>query len=163
MHSIVNILLTLFIFTFVVTLHEFGHFMAARKAGVFVEEFAIGMGPALFSKKTKSGMVFSVRVLPIGGFCQMKGEQGEDDEKHDKEDNAAQAVKESEADSFEAQPIWKRALIVAAGPAMNFILALVLAIIVNLLSGFATLTVGSVMPDSPADKCGIEPKIIRAD
>ena len=77
MNIALMIILTLVMLTVLVVVHEFGHFIAARRAGVYVLEFSIGMGPLLFSHKGKE-TVFSVRALPIGGFCQMWGEDDAD-------------------------------------------------------------------------------------
>lgn len=66
------IVLTLLILTVLVVVHEFGHFIVARKTGVYVIEFAIGMGPKIFSRKGKE-TIFSVRLFPIGGFCRLLG------------------------------------------------------------------------------------------
>ena len=62
------VLLTLLILSILVVVHEWGHFIAARKVGVFVEEFSIGMGPLVYSKQGKETQ-FSIRALPLGGFC----------------------------------------------------------------------------------------------
>ena len=79
MSFILNLLLFIVILGFIVLVHEFGHFIFAKMNGVYVYEFAIGMGPKLFSKKSKE-TEYSIRAVPIGGFCQLAGEDvGEDD------------------------------------------------------------------------------------
>ena len=96
-----------------ITVHEAGHFLAARLCGIEVQEFAMGMGPALISRTSKKGTKFSLRALPIGGFCQFYGE--DEDTKDGK--------------GFNDYPVWKRALTVVSGPAMNFILAIVVIVV----------------------------------
>ena len=92
-------------------IHELGHFITARLCSVSIKEFAIGMGPKIFSKNSKkSNIKYTLRALPIGGFVSM---EGEDDDSID-------------ANAFCNKKIWQRMLIVLAGPAMNLILGLVL-------------------------------------
>ena len=91
--------------------HEFGHFVAARLSGVTVEEFSVGMGPALWRKKASSGTVYSFRLIPIGGFCSMKGE-------NDGKDSP---------DSFQNVSVFRRIFIVVMGPLFNLLLAFILA------------------------------------
>ena len=92
--------------------HELGHFVLAKKNGIDVEEFAIGMGPLLYSREYK-GTKYAVRILPIGGFCAM----GEDEEATDS------------PNSFNNKSVWARISVIAAGPIFYFILALVFAVI----------------------------------
>lgn len=159
------ILLAIFIFGILIFIHELGHFLMARRCGVTVLEFAIGMGPRILSKKSeKSGTVYSVRLLPIGGFVSMLGEDGmevaqgkqpdlplsESDAKTDDllinsvEDTAENAAEEPavvEVDPEVAkhaycnQSVWKRILISLAGPAMNVILGFLLMFVFVLISG----------------------------
>ncbi len=138
-----SIILTLLVFTIIVVIHEWGHFIMARHHGIRVEEFAIGMGPALWKHKTKKDMIFSVRLLPIGGFCKMKGEEPEEGQ-------------EAEEDSFTAKSPGARASVAAAGPIMNFVLAFVLLLIFNLCYGYADTKVQSVEADYPAMQAGLE-------
>lgn len=103
----------------IILFHELGHFLAARLSGVDVLEFAVGMGPTLWKHRSKSGTLYSVRLLPIGGFCSMRGENGEDTSVH----------------SFGRASVWKRISIIAAGPMFNLILAVVLAVGLAAVSG----------------------------
>ena len=115
MQTFIGIIIAILIFGLLVLIHEFGHFIVARKCGVIVNEFSIGMGPRLFSKVSKkSGTRYSVKALPIGGSCAMLGED---------EDNM-------EEGSFNSKSKPKRMAIVFAGPFFNFILAFVLSLIV---------------------------------
>lgn len=79
--TILGILIALFIFGILVLVHEFGHFIVAKKFGVTVEEFSIGMGPRIYSKKSKTGTKYSIKILPLGGSCAMLGEDEENIEK----------------------------------------------------------------------------------
>ena len=106
MEVIVNILLFILILGFIVFVHELGHFTWAKICGVYVYEFALGMGPKIWSKKGKE-TTYSIRAVPIGGFCAMVGE----DEKSD------------DVNAFGNKPVLDRILVVVAGPAFNFILA----------------------------------------
>ena len=108
-----HVALALLMLGVLITVHEAGHFLAARLCGIEVQEFSMGMGPALITRTSKRGTKFSLRLLPIGGFCQFYGE--DTDTKDGK--------------GFNDYPVWKRALTVASGPAMNFILAIVIIIV----------------------------------
>ena len=101
-------LLAIFLFGVIVGIHEFGHFFFAKLFKVKVNEFALGMGPKLFSKK-KGDTVYSVRLLPIGGFVSMEGEDEDSDDAH----------------AFNKKPAWQRFIIIAAGAILNLILGLV--------------------------------------
>ena len=113
-----NIIFIILIFGVIVSFHEFGHFITAKACGVGVIEFAIGMGPKIFSF-TKKETKYSLRILPIGGYCMMVGEDEDVDAPN----------------SFSRKPVWKRFLIVAAGPVFNFILAFIFGVILIHFSG----------------------------
>lgn len=106
------VLLGILIFGILIAIHEFGHFLAARAFGVKVEEFSIGMGPAVW-KKQKGETLFALRCIPIGGYCLMTGEDGESEEPR----------------AFVNQKIWKRLIILCAGAFMNFLLGLLIVLI----------------------------------
>lgn len=72
------LLVFLFIFSIVVVVHEFGHFYFAKRAGILVREFAIGMGPKIFSHQGKDGTTYTIRILPLGGYVRMAGFEEED-------------------------------------------------------------------------------------
>ena len=107
--TIVYILIAILIFGVLIIIHELGHFAAAKACGVRVEEFAVGMGPAIF-KKQKGETTYSLRCIPFGGFCAMTGE---DEESKDPR-------------AFTNQAAWKRVIILAAGSFMNFVLGFVI-------------------------------------
>lgn len=105
--SIVLLIIGLLLFVGLVVVHEYGHFIAARRNGVEVEEFGIGFPPRAWSKKTKSGFIFSLNWLPIGGFVRLKGES-----------DAARAE-----GTFGAAKTWPKAKIMLAGVFMNLVVA----------------------------------------
>ena len=106
---IVYIIAALLVFGVLIAVHELGHFLAAKACGVRVNEFAIGMGPALW-KKQKGETLYSLRAFPVGGFCAMEGED------ETSEDPRA----------LENQGFWAKLLIFAAGAAMNFLAGLLI-------------------------------------
>ena len=134
--------------------HELGHFIAAKKCNVQVNEFAFGMGPTIW-KKQRGETLHSIRLFPIGGFCAMEGEDGsEDDEEEIGEDGVA-VPKPYNPRSFNNKKPWQKIIILAAGAAMNVFCAfLILTILVTYL-GFSTLVIGDITPGSPAETAGI--------
>ena len=149
-----HILISLLIFGVIVMVHEWGHFYVARKNGIFVEEFAIGMGPLLLSKTDKIGTLYSIRLLPIGGYCKMLGEDGE---KKSKDDADHLQPLPPEEGSYQSKHVFARMSVILAGSVMNFILSFVLVLVVVSMNGFASLTVETVSPDSPAALVGLQP------
>ena len=127
------IIIAIIIFGILIAIHEFGHFMAAKLCGVKVEEFAIGMGPALF-KKQKGETVYALRILPIGGFCAMAGEYEESDDPR----------------AFTNQGFWKKFVILCAGSFMNLVLGIVLILIMYAgAQAFVTPTIDHFMDGCP--------------
>lgn len=125
-----NIILGLLGLSIIVIIHELGHFFAARANGVDVEAFSIGWGPTLFSSKRRgtSGTEWKVSALPLGGYCKMKGEESF---KQALEQNLSTLPREK--GSFYSVSPWRRMSILAAGPAMNFALAILFSSIVSLV------------------------------
>ena len=107
--SVFSILFGIFLFSLLIFIHELGHFAAAKTFGVQVNEFSMFMGPVLF-KKQKGETLYSIRLIPIGGFCEMEGENGDSISPR----------------SFTAAAWWKRRVILVAGPLMNLVAGLVL-------------------------------------
>ena len=136
--SIIKILIALLIFSLIIVVHEMGHFLLAKKNGIGVTEFSIGMGPRLISF-VKGGTRYSLKLLPLGGSCAMVGE----DEIVDRED------------SFNNKGVWARISVVAAGPIFNFILAFILAIFVIAITGVDKPYITGVAEDSPGYEAGI--------
>lgn len=138
-----SILVALLLFSFIVFIHELGHFVFARRGGIAVEEFAIGMGPKLF-KVMKNNTLWTIRILPIGGFCKMKGEDG-----------IAEQEGVDLSDTFFAQPVWTRIKAVFGGPLFNFILAFLFAVLYMSVSNISSTTIRMVAEGSPAEAIGL--------
>ena len=152
MHFILTILAFVFLLGLIVLVHEFGHFIVAKKCGVYAHEFAIGMGPTLFKKKGKKETTYSIHLLPIGGFVSMAGEDV---------NVKAEADKEVPADRlFCNKKYWQKLLILLAGVFMNFMLALLIYTALILSVGkYATpipTTITELMTDYPAEEAGMQ-------
>lgn len=150
-----TILLFLCVLSVLVIVHEAGHFFAAKKMGMDVEEFGLGFPPRVFGWKDKKGMLWSLNAIPIGGFVRIKGESGDS----------------NEHGSFAQKGVFPRLFVLVAGVFMNMVLAL---LIFSILAGLGVPTilngstpknavitdqyimVGSVLPGAPADEAGIE-------
>ena len=133
-----TIIYAILIFCLLIFVHELGHFVVAKACGVKVNEFAVGMGPAIY-KKQRGETLYAVRVFPIGGYCAMEGEDEESDEPR----------------AFNNRPAWQRACVLAAGSVTNFITCVILLIIIAFWVGTSTTTIDSVQEGSPAQKAGI--------
>ncbi|MBI2049795.1 site-2 protease family protein, partial [Candidatus Roizmanbacteria bacterium] len=149
-----TVLIFLIIIAVLILVHEFGHFIAAKRNGVLVEEFGIGFPPRLFGIK-KGETLYSINLLPIGGFVKVYGE-----EYHEADKKKGQFEKLKKRGFVYKSP-WQRALIIVAGIAGNFILAWVL-ISYLLTQGVPQktnkVTIQQVLPDSPAEKVGLMPQ-----
>lgn len=132
------VIIFLLMFTVIVVAHEWGHYITAKKCGVLVHEFAVGMGPILWSKQAGETL-YSVRLLPIGGFCRMEEEESEN-----KNPRAMSSKKP-----------WQKLLIVSAGAIMNFLLAWVLSSLLVGYTGVSTNIVATVEENSPLIEAGI--------
>lgn len=130
--NLYTILITLLILCVLVVVHELGHFFAAKKTGVIVEEFAIGMGPRLFARQGKETL-FTIRVFPIGGFCKMRDEEPELDE--DGKFIPGDPLLTSDEGSYQSKTPGQKLLILVAGSGMNIIFAWVCLLIVSLSLG----------------------------
>ena len=108
-----SVLFAILLFSFLIFIHELGHFLAAKLSGVQVNEFSLFMGPAIF-KKQVGETLYSVRTIPMGGYCAMEGEDADTDNPR----------------SFQKAALWKRLIILAAGAAMNFVAGVLLLAIV---------------------------------
>ena len=141
MSAIWTVLLTLLLFAVVIFVHEGGHLLCAKACGIYVEEFSIGMGPLLFSFK-KGDTLYSLRLLPIGGYCKMPGEDGESDY----------------ANGFDKKSVPKRMLVVAGGALFNILFAILIFIVVYMSIGVASdkAIVGGVEEGYPAYEVGLE-------
>jgi len=135
---LITIIAAVFIFGILILAHELGHFAIAKFSGVAVEEFAIGMGPKIFSTE-KNNTLYSIRAFPIGGFVKMLGEEEEVEDEG----------------SFQKQPLLNRIATIAAGPIMNFILAIILFSIIFFIIGTPTTVIKSVKTGFPAEQAGM--------
>ncbi len=143
---VLTLLLFIFILGIIVLVHELGHFLWAKKFGVYIYEFSIGMGPVIYShKRKKDGITYNIRALPIGGFVSMAGEVYEDDKSVPKEKCLCN------------KPIWQRIIVMAAGVINNFIMAIVLLFVIALFWGSKSLQpkIESVLEGYPMAEAGI--------
>lgn len=140
---IITIILFLLIFGVIVISHELGHFLLAKKNGIRVVEFAVGMGPTLFHFQ-KGETIYSVKILPIGGACIYDGEDG-------------LKSKDGEIDegSFLSAGVWARISAVAAGPLFNFLLAFILALVIVAFTGSDRPVIQEVAPGGAAEAAGM--------
>lgn len=137
--KLLNILVAIIIFSVIVVFHELGHFLLAKKNGIEVTEFSLGMGPRLLST-VKGNTRYSLKLFPIGGSCMMVGEDGEEDG----------------PGSFGHASVWGRISVVVAGPIFNFILAFVFALVITSVMGYDPPKVLSVEENSPAEEAGLQ-------
>ena len=131
MSSYSGILFAILIFSFLIFVHELGHFIAAKRSGVQVNEFAMFMGPAIFKKKVGE-TTYSLRCIPIGGYCAMEGEDTDTDNPR----------------SFKKAAWWKRLIILVAGSGMNLIAGFLIVLCVNLFVLNPIPQIGSIAANS---------------
>ena len=131
--------IAILIFSIIILFHELGHFLLAKKNGIRVNEFSLGLGPTLIGF-TKGETKYSIKLLPFGGACMMEGEDGESDDER----------------SFQKKSVWARISVVAAGPLFNFIMAFVFAFILLACNGYDKPVVRDVMEGYPAQEAGME-------
>lgn len=146
--TLLNLLLFIFILGLLIFVHELGHFLTAKKSGVYIYEFSIGMGPEIKSIKGKDGILYSIRALPIGGFVQMAGEIYEDDD-----------TKKIPKEQFMCnRPWYQRLIILVAGVFNNFLLAIILLFAMAFIWGAPSLkpVVYDVTDGYPAKEAGIK-------
>lgn len=139
MSTIINVIISLIVFGLIIFFHELGHFIFAKSNGVYVNEFAVGMGPTLFSfhkKETK----YSLKLIPMGGYCMMLGEDEEVEDEH----------------SFSSKSVWARLSVVVAGPIFNFILAFILSMILIASIGYDIPRITQFSEGSAAQEAGME-------
>ena len=129
------VLLAILVLLIMITVHELGHYIAGKIFGFGIEEFAIGFGPKIFKKKNKkTGELFSVRLLPIGGFCSFKGEDADD----------------TDPTAFNNKKPWQRIIVLISGALMNYLLALLIIVIMFFSYGQTMLMTYKVEPiDDP--------------
>ncbi len=135
-----SILIAFLVFGFLILTHELGHFLLAKKAGIGVIEFSIGMGPRIVSKQIGETK-YSLKWIPFGGSCMMVGEDAESDS----------------PDAFNKKSVWARILVVAAGPLFNFLFAFLLALVVIAIAGANPAKIYQVQSGYGADQAGLQP------
>ena len=172
-----TIVIALLLFGIIILIHEFGHFLLAKKNGVTVHEFSIGMGPKIYSRE-KNGTEYSLRILPIGGYVSMEGEEDgfdrseEDDDLDNAEDNSLvfetkndreeknEVYSENEIEvnegSFAEKTVLQRASIIFAGPFFNFLGCIGFLVVLFLIIGVPTTKVGTLVDNAPAQAVGIK-------
>ncbi|OOB77118.1 MAG: hypothetical protein BEN19_02470 [Epulopiscium sp. Nuni2H_MBin003] len=131
-------LIFIIIFATIVVVHEWGHFIVAKKNGVAVNEFAIGMGPKIWSTK-KEETLYTIRLLPIGGYCAMEGENEES----------------CSSKALTSKTPLQRIAIFAAGALMNVLLTWILMTLFLGYSGYRSNVIDKIVPDSPIEKAGV--------
>ena len=146
------------IISILVFIHEWGHFIVARLCGVKIDEFSIGFGKEIWSRTDKKGTRWKISLLPFGGFVKMHGDETEASTPDvEKLNNMSE---EEKAISFYYKPLWKKGLIVLAGPAANFILAIVIFTSIYMSYGKlkfdAPPIAQEVMKDGAAEKIGMK-------
>ena len=133
MQNVLYILLALVVLLVLITVHEFGHFIAGKIFGFKINEFAIGFGPKLYSKTNKkTGEVFSIRLLPLGGYCAFEGEDEENPSK----------------DAFNNKAPWKRLIVLVSGVLFNFIFGIITAAIFLMVNGYGVVHVTDFSPNN---------------
>ncbi|MCI9545104.1 MAG: RIP metalloprotease RseP [Lachnospiraceae bacterium] len=133
-----KILIAVIIFSVLVLFHELGHFLLAKKNGIVVQQFSLGMGPTLVSTQ-KGDTQYCLKLLPLGGSCMMLGED---------EDSQTPG-------SFNSASVWGRIAVIAAGPIFNFIMAFILSVIIVAMMGYVPSKVLKVSEESPAYAAGL--------
>ena len=143
------------VFGSMVLMHEFGHYIVAKMIGVRVIEFSMGFGPKIVGHQTKETF-YSLRLVPLGGFVKLHGIDPEMSE-----DGIAVIAAEDDPRSFLSKPVWQRMAVIAAGPLMNFVLAIIIFIGVFAFLGIPKAStaniVGDVLAGRPASAIGIRP------
>lgn len=135
------ILLALVVLLVLITVHETGHYIAGKILGFKINEFAIGFGPAIYKKKKKDGELFSVRALPLGGYCAFEGE--DEDGKNNPE-------------AFNNKPGWKRLVVLLAGVSFNFLFGILTAAIYLFVTGFSAPMIIATVDSSELTGSGLK-------
>ena len=147
--TILYVLLAILLLGILIMVHEFGHFAVARLCGIAVKEFSLGFGPVIWQHKSKkSDTTFSIRPIPMGGYCMFYG---------DTDDDPNGSTKDAPR-NYNKAPVWKRMLSVIAGPGMNFVLAFIVAIVLMGAYGAVATTpvVQEVEAGMPAAEAGLQ-------
>lgn len=138
---VLYILLALVVLLVLITVHEFGHYCAGKIFGFKINEFSIGFGPAIFKRKKANGEQFSIRALPLGGYCAFEGEDEEGNE---------------QPGAFNTMPGWKRLIVLLSGVAFNFLFGVLIAVIYLLVAGFGTVQVANTVSQQNIQTIGLK-------
>lgn len=170
MQTVGSILVAILILLATITVHEFGHYIVGKIFKFKINEFAIGMGPAIYKKTKKNGEIFSIRIFPLGGYCAFEGEDEDEKSRKEKEDKVALngsdnspsvsassgfSVKEEEKkplseNAFNNKKPWQRILVLIAGASMNFIAAILVICLNFSIYGHFQLSAAEVKtPETP--------------
>ena len=143
-----TIVYAIILFVLLIFPHELGHFIVAKAVGVKVNEFAFGMGPAIY-KKQKGETLYAIRLVPIGGYCAMEAENEESDDER----------------AFTNKPWWAKISVLVAGAGMNVLIAILVLSIIMGYVGSATTSIDKVQAASPAQEAGLAAgdKILSVD
>lgn len=147
---------TVLAFALLIVVHELGHFLAARASRMRVERFSLGFGPTVW-KRQRGPTEWAVSALPLGGYVRIAGM------------TPGEEIDPADAGAYCNQPAWRRFLVIAAGPGMNYVAALVLGVVLALTVGFpqpaAGPVVGEALPGSPAAAAGLRPgdRVVAVD
>jgi len=139
--TLLGIIVAILLFILLIVIHEAGHLFASKICGVRVEEFSVGMGPLIYEKQ-KGETQYSIRAVPIGGYCKLEdedGSEGSDDPR-----------------AFSNAAWWKKVIILAAGAFNNVLLCLIVLFFVYIIGGFVSPTLAEVVPGAPADIAGLQ-------
>lgn len=153
--NILYFLAALLVLAVMITIHELGHYTAGRLLGFKILDFSVGFGPALLKHRSKKGITYALRAIPLGGACRFYGE----------EDDPGEVRDDPEAIPFYSQKPWKRLIVIFAGPLMNFVLAYVLAVVMMLCwgnreivsypNGDSAIVITDLTEGGRAEACGI--------
>ncbi len=146
---LIGIISVIIFLSILILVHELGHFLAAKKFGLLVEEFGFGLPPRIWSKKI-GDTIYSINALPIGGFVKIFGEDGIDSENSDSSVDSGRGKR-----NFKFLPMWQRGLILSAGVLMNFVLGWFIISIVFFVGLPQAIFITEVVPDSPAAEIGL--------
>lgn len=141
MTTFLYILLALVVLLVLITVHEFGHYIAGKIFGFKINEFSIGFGPAIYKRTKKDGEIFAIRALPLGGYCAF---EGEDEDGKDK------------PGAFNTEPAWKRLIVLLSGVTFNFLFGILTAAIYLMVSGYATTKVVRTIKTETTQCMGFE-------
>ncbi len=158
---VLSIILALVIFSLIIIIHEYGHFLLAKLNGITVLEFSLGMGPRLLSHVAKSGTRYSLKLLPFGGSCEMLGEEAYEEENEDSAGTGngtpeGSGSGENLEGSFSNKSIPARLSVIAAGPVFNFLLAFFLSLFIVGSIGYDPAVILGLTEGYPAQEAGLQ-------